>query len=219
MLTTRSALLVSLALLFACSPVPSTPPNVLLIVVDTLRADHLSYNGYASATTPELDKLASQSLNFERAYAAAAWTRPSIASILTGLDPLSHGANFIDQRLPEKLETLAEWVGSPPETKADTPIFSETYFKHSVSKGRYKLMRDLEKGRAALYDLIADPSEQNNLISERPVVAKQLAGLLKERARKTRQATESYQPAPEMLEQLRALGYAEDEPTDGLSHP
>ena len=104
-------LLVS-ATLNACGPPPDPRPNVLLIVVDTLRADHLGYAGYAGDPTPHIDELAQQSVDFERAYAPAAWTRPSIASILTGLDPLSHGANRIDHALPPQIETLAESFAS-----------------------------------------------------------------------------------------------------------
>ena len=94
--------------LTACGPPPDPRPNVLLIVVDTLRADHLGYAGYAGDPTPNIDALARRSIDFERAYAPAAWTRPSIASILTGLDPLSHGANRIDNALRPQIETLAE---------------------------------------------------------------------------------------------------------------
>jgi len=98
--------------LTACGAPQDPRPNVLLIVVDTLRADHLGYAGYAGDLTPHIDQLAQRSVDFERAYASAAWTRPSIASILTGLAPVSHGADRIDHALRPQVETLAESFSS-----------------------------------------------------------------------------------------------------------
>ena len=71
----------------------STPrPNVLLIVVDTLRADKLGCYGNGRGLTPALDELASQGLRFQHAYSHAPWTLPSFASLLTSLHPAEHGA-------------------------------------------------------------------------------------------------------------------------------
>lgn len=67
------------------------PPSVLLIVVDTLRADHLGAYGYARPTSPNIDALARSGAVFERAHATSAWTLPSMASLLTGLTPSRHG--------------------------------------------------------------------------------------------------------------------------------
>lgn len=58
--------------------------NVLFLMVDTVRSDHCSLNGYERQTTPNLDRLAVDSLVFDRAIAPAAWTLPSVASMLTG---------------------------------------------------------------------------------------------------------------------------------------
>ncbi len=65
-------------------------PNVLLIVVDTLRADHLSTYGYARPTSPHLTQLAAQGTLFENAIAPSSWTLPVHASLLTGLYPREH---------------------------------------------------------------------------------------------------------------------------------
>jgi len=59
-------------------------PNILLIIVDTLRADHLSAYGYPKPTTPNIDALAARGVRFEAASAPSCWTLPSFASILTG---------------------------------------------------------------------------------------------------------------------------------------
>lgn len=70
---------------------PEDLPNVVLIVVDTLRADHLGCYGYYRDTTPNIDAFASEALLFERAYAPMATTLPSHVSMFTGLYPLEHG--------------------------------------------------------------------------------------------------------------------------------
>jgi arylsulfatase A-like enzyme len=82
-------------------------PNVLLIVVDTLRADHLSVYGYARPTSPNLDRLAGNGLLFKNAVSASSWTLPSHGSILTGLYPHHHGAQAEDN-LGTGFRTLGE---------------------------------------------------------------------------------------------------------------
>lgn len=81
--------------LLACSQpsVPDTPsPDVVLVVVDTTRADAMGWAGSQRPTTPHLDKLAAESTWFSRAYAASSWTLPSMATLLTGEMPWVHGA-------------------------------------------------------------------------------------------------------------------------------
>jgi arylsulfatase A-like enzyme len=100
-------------------------PNVVLIVLDTLRADRTSAYGYARPTTPNLAALAARGVLFEEAQATASWTWPSTASLLTGLYPEQHGvedaaSSFLPaalDTLPEALQrvgfTTAAWSGSP----------------------------------------------------------------------------------------------------------
>lgn len=71
----------------------SARPNIVLVTLDTVRADHLSAYGYSRPTTPHLDGLASDGVLFENAIASASWTLPSMASIHTGLLPHQHGGN------------------------------------------------------------------------------------------------------------------------------
>ena len=78
------------ALAFGCSR-REPPPNIVLIVIDTLRADHLGCYGYIRGTSPFLDGFARKAIRFDAAYATAPWTPPSIASIFTGLYPTEHG--------------------------------------------------------------------------------------------------------------------------------
>jgi arylsulfatase A-like enzyme len=84
------------------------PPNILLIVVDTLRADHLGCYGYQRPTSPQIDTLAGMSTVFDRAYSHSPWTMPSIASILTGLEPRDHGISKWQDPLEQQLVTIAE---------------------------------------------------------------------------------------------------------------
>ncbi len=89
---------------------PSAPrPNLLLITMDTTRADHLGAYGDAAAATPNLDRLAREGVACDRAIAVAPLTLPSHVSMLTGLYPPRHGVrDNADFRLPESETTLAE---------------------------------------------------------------------------------------------------------------
>ena len=87
---------------------PPDAPNLLLVVVDTLRADRLGSYGAERPTSPALDRLAASGVRFARAYSPAPWTKPSVASIFTGLHPSAHGANRVKTALAEDAVTLAE---------------------------------------------------------------------------------------------------------------
>jgi arylsulfatase A-like enzyme len=91
-----------------CGGEPHAARNVLFILVDTLRTDHLSAYGYARDTSPALEKLAAGGVRFDRAYAPAPWTKPSVASMFTGQYPHRHGLNFVMATLPASAQTLAE---------------------------------------------------------------------------------------------------------------
>jgi arylsulfatase A-like enzyme len=94
-------------------------PNIILIVWDTVRRDHLSVYGYERATTPYLNEFAKESILYTNAVSVSPWTRPSHASMFTGLYPRSHGAHFFYRPemdisskdyldLPDDVTTLAE---------------------------------------------------------------------------------------------------------------
>lgn len=79
-------------------------PNIIMIVVDTLRADHLPLYGYARDTAPNISALASSSVVFENAYSAAPWTLPSYASMLLGKFAFNHDYYIIpSQAATEKM--------------------------------------------------------------------------------------------------------------------
>ncbi|HEV2499242.1 MAG TPA: sulfatase [Terriglobia bacterium] len=73
---------------------PSTLPNIALIVLDTVRADHFSCYGYPRPTTPNLCALAGQGVLFQNAIAPSSWTLPSLTSIFTGLMPHQTGVDW-----------------------------------------------------------------------------------------------------------------------------
>ncbi len=98
---------------------PTTRPrNVVLISIDSLRADHLGCYGYRRPTSPRLDQLAGAGLRFDAAYSTSSWTLPSHASMLTGRYPLSHGAVILDRRLSRATPTLPTVLGPAGYTTA-----------------------------------------------------------------------------------------------------
>lgn len=90
----RSCGLIAAALLLvicSCAPAPPGPPNIVLIVIDTLRPDHLPFYGYERATAPFLSEIASRGVVFEDVHSTSSWTAPATASLLTSLHPVQHG--------------------------------------------------------------------------------------------------------------------------------
>jgi len=93
----------------ACGTAPDDArPNIVLVTIDTLRADHLSCYGYGRETTPKLSAWIGETTVFESAYAPSPLTDPSLASTLTGLHPMRHGVRHAGRRLGPELPTLAE---------------------------------------------------------------------------------------------------------------
>ena len=84
------------------SPPLGPPPNVLVVLVDCLRADRV---GPESGLTPHLDRLATESITFRNAFAPATWTKPSVASLFTSLYPRQHGLQRVSFRTDEGLAT------------------------------------------------------------------------------------------------------------------
>jgi arylsulfatase A-like enzyme len=85
-------------------------PNIIVIVMDTVRYDHLSCHGYERETTPNLTKLAKDSRMYMNAYSTSGWTPPSHASLFTGLYPAAHGTTQENNILPLGVNTMAEML-------------------------------------------------------------------------------------------------------------
>ncbi|MBD3169247.1 MAG: sulfatase-like hydrolase/transferase [candidate division Zixibacteria bacterium] len=102
-----SAIAIVYVLLLSCGQ-PAPKPNIILIIIDTLRADHLGYNGYQRNTSPNIDAFAQEGVVFNNAYSQSGWTLPSIATIFTSLHPREHGAIEWSVKLDTGLTTIAE---------------------------------------------------------------------------------------------------------------
>jgi len=108
------------ALLVACSHADDAiapaayagPKRVVFVLVDTLRYDHVGRSGDPRGLTPRLDALAAEGVWFPHAMAASSWTRPSVASIMTGLHPGSHRVEGNDDALPPEIPTLAQLLAA-----------------------------------------------------------------------------------------------------------
>ncbi len=95
----------------ATRPLPRTgSPNVLLIVLDTVAAGHLSLYGYSRPTSPTLDELAERGIRFDRVRATTSWTLPSHASMFTGRWPHEVSAGWLTP-LDREFPTLADYLG------------------------------------------------------------------------------------------------------------
>jgi arylsulfatase A-like enzyme len=105
------ALVLAVSAVAGCEPRETgmvSRPNILLLTIDTLRADHLGAYGYDRSTSPNLDAFAKESVLFENAFSVSSWTLPAHASLLTGLFPAEHGVVTDISALPVSSETLAE---------------------------------------------------------------------------------------------------------------
>lgn len=90
------------------APPGATGPNIVVYLIDALRADRLSCYGYPRPTSPHIDAFAATALRFTDAQAQTSWTRPAVASIFTGLLPQQHRAIDKSDVLPEEAVTLPE---------------------------------------------------------------------------------------------------------------
>jgi arylsulfatase A-like enzyme len=107
----RLGLALAAVLLAGCAPRPPAPrrPDIVLVSVDTLRADRLGCYGNPRPVSPAIDRFGAGAVRFETALAHASSTLSSHASMLTSLPPTAHGASFaLRRRLPEPAVTIAE---------------------------------------------------------------------------------------------------------------
>jgi len=90
------------------APLKTNSPNVIILLIDMLRADHVHCYGYHRETTPFIDKYAGQGVLFMNARTQSSWTLPSTVTLLSGLYPSTHGAKAPLSALPGEIETMAE---------------------------------------------------------------------------------------------------------------
>src|SRR3989338_9065298 len=131
--------------------------NVILIVIDALRPDHLSFNGYSRKTCPNIDGVAEEGVSFSNIYTVLPRSDPTITSIMTGMYPYSHGVRMIaNNKVNPSLATLAEILQSHGYRTAFTKpgsIIPEGYdrgfddfdllewkIKNKIKRGIYKAL-------------------------------------------------------------------------------
>ncbi|HEX6898647.1 MAG TPA: sulfatase-like hydrolase/transferase [Thermoanaerobaculia bacterium] len=141
----------ALAAAASAAPVPSAkPPNLVLITLDTTRADHLGAWGWPHARTPNLDALAARGVRFARCDTAAPITLPSHATILTGLYPPRHGVRDNGAfTLSAKLETVAERLAARGYDTAAVVSAVVLARRHGLNQGFRIYDDDLGEGYAA----------------------------------------------------------------------
>jgi arylsulfatase A-like enzyme len=96
-------------------------PNLVVYLIDTLRSDRLGCYGYTRPTSPRIDRFASSALLFREGRAQSSWTRPAVATILTGLAPWAHGVEERSSALPEEVATIGERLAA---VGYDTALFT-----------------------------------------------------------------------------------------------
>lgn len=134
------------------------PPNVILICLDTVRADHLGCYGYTlRETTPFLDGLAARSMLFEDASSTAGWTKPSVPSILTGMLPMQHGVYRGSAR--SELGAVSDVLSEPAVTLAE--VFQERGYQTAAFVRNAQLRAGLgfEQGFETYRDQAGDARE------------------------------------------------------------
>ena len=89
---------------------PAAAPDIVLIVLDAARADHVGAYGYMKPTTPNIDRLSEDSLVFQNVFATAPYTLSSMTTMLTGLSFVQHGVTGREHKLPATVTTLAEYL-------------------------------------------------------------------------------------------------------------
>jgi arylsulfatase A-like enzyme len=108
--------------------------NVIVILVDCLRADHLGCYGYGKETSPFIDRLAESGVIFENCIAPSSWTIPSVVSLFTGVYPQQHGMNSFGPLLPDGLTTLQEPMQQAGMTTA--AFITNDYLQYRLGYGK-----------------------------------------------------------------------------------
>jgi choline-sulfatase len=160
----RALIIVTCVATIACratqgnAPAPAAPSaqNLVIITIDTLRADHVGAYGYKQAHTPTLDTLARDGVQFTHAYATAPITLTSHASLMTGRYPAGHGARHNGVRLDLKTPTLADTLG---EAGFQTGAFIAAY----PLDRRFGLIKGFQT-----YGDRMPPSRNGRAVNERP---------------------------------------------------
>jgi len=138
--------------------------SVVIFLIDTVRADHVSAYGYRRKTTPVFDRFASENLFFPFAYSPTPWTRPSVVSLFTGQNAQLHDVQKRQDRLPDEATTLAEVLrdrGYYTAMVNTNPHVTEAF--------------GLTQGFARVEEIMPDPKELKTDGNRASVVAQRVA--------------------------------------------
>lgn len=143
-------------------------PNLILISIDCLRADHVGVYGYEKQTTPNIDRLADDSVVFERAASTSSWTLPTHMSMLTGLRPSFHGVvsryDRLSNAVPYLPQTLSEY-GYETKGVAAWVFVSQTYgFHRGYNDYRVLKMPKAEQVIDEALDLVRSARSHNQFL-------------------------------------------------------
>ena len=133
------------------------PPNVVLISIDSLRADHLGPYGYARDTSPHLDALAKRSVVFDHAFSTTTWTLPSHASLFTGLYPNAHGVTRRNLRIPEAVPLLPELLAAHGYRSAAVVSTMFLHRRYGFDQGWVDYRDDIVGPNLAMHSLVSSP--------------------------------------------------------------
>ncbi|MCB9898254.1 MAG: sulfatase [Planctomycetes bacterium] len=121
---------------------PAKHPNVLIWLVDTLRADHLSTYGYERETSPNLTAMAGRGVLFEQAFVHSNWTQPSVTSLLSGCYPPTFSDRFTSV-VPEGLVMAPEWFGEHGYSTAGMTVTMATAERYGFGRG-FRVYEELD---------------------------------------------------------------------------
>ncbi len=144
---------------------PPSRPNVLIYLVDTLRADRLGCFGYPKPTTPNIDRFADSASLYLNAIGQSSWTKASVASIFTGLWPPAHGAIGWKHKLSDEIVTLAEMLqaeGYRTAAFVTNPHVVKTFgFTQGFDEFTRKLKRPSSEVNAMVFDWFGEHEEDS----------------------------------------------------------
>ncbi len=172
----RALFVLAAVLLLGCpGPLPAgdpTRPDIVLVSIDSLRADHLSAYGYTRRTSPNLDRLAKKGLRFEGARAASPWTLPSHMTMLTGLWPTEHHVVEDDIALAPDVPLVQEALATAGYT---TAAFVSTIYV-SAAYGFARGFDTYQDYGIAERDNLLHPVRVETLVNDALLLAKEKGG-------------------------------------------
>lgn len=161
-MTSRPSLRPAACLVFlvAASALPATGsvprPNILFIMVDTLRTDHVGCYGYGRPTTPNLDRLAATGVRFDQMVSSSSWTLPAVGTMFTGLYPSQHNLTGTGHRMAEGITPLAAVLGQAGYRTAGFTANPVVHSKFGFARG-FAVYDDYTAMLSADLGLFGDP--------------------------------------------------------------